>query len=173
MHNIIPFIEGGATHFMHIGKDDLTSSYSKTYFSEIYQTVINSPTNLFNPSLDTNGGEGVQGLVVSYDESLKNRWFDSSFNVLGPDFDNRSDNYAISGGEGDAMWTNGDREGAIYSSHSNSRARGHVSPQVQWGFKGKDNSQQVYSCSPLDVGTYCRSDLGHPPSKPINLMFVR
>ncbi len=177
--DLVPFIENGATLLMHVGKPDDgatdTSTYVHLYFSEIYQAVLSNPTNIFNTSFDTNSGEGVAGTPVSGVSAIrKDRWFESDMSVMTV-FDTDGDlsnNYRIDGGEGDAMFTNGNREGAVYCSGSTSNTEGHGDPKVQWGFAGKDGSSQGYGAS-MHVGTHCTSNLSCAPVNPINLMFIR
>ena len=174
--DIRPLIANGATHFMHASLNAGSSSYERLYYSEIYQVVRDNPDYIFNPSFDTNEGEGVAGSVVhGWSSTLKNRWFNSSWNTL-PNADlygSEDDNYRLNGGEGRAMFTNGDREGAIYSSHNSSDCHGHNSPYIQWGFYGRDGSQQRYGVdTPQHVGTACNSS-GCNPENRFNLMFIR
>lgn len=176
--DIRPFVTNGATMLMHVGKDDNSLSYKYTYFSEIYQSVIDNPNNIFNPQLDTNKTELISGNVVNSSISLKNRWFTADqankLVVLSTtDLQGTASDYRLDQGEGLAMWTNGAREGAVYSSHNSVTATGHHSPAVQWGFRGKDGSQQIYENSVKHhVGTYMRG-LVYEPLSIINLMFVR
>ncbi len=177
--DIAPFISNGATHFMHVGTTSGSVSYDRTYFSEIYQAVIDVPENIFELKFDTNDSENVTGTSRNWSATLKNRWYDSDFSVMTNTQSNRiinNDNSkrAIDGGEGQGMWTNGSREGALYSSGvNNTSIMGHINPKVQWGFIGKDGTQQRYG-GLIHVGTYCRNDLNVcvPPSR-MNLMFVR
>ncbi len=179
--NIIPLIENGATHFMHVGKanDAATDSttYVRTYFSEIYQVVLDNPSNLFDTSLDTSNGAGVAGAVVAWSAINKDRWFESDFSVMTQtDTDGNFYNDRINGGEGEAMFTNGSREGALYSSGTAAtNVTGHSNPKVQWGFYGNDNTQQSYGGTTY-VGTYCNSGLSATQCRPeneINLLFTR
>lgn len=179
--NIIPVIENGATHFMHVGKpnDAATNSttYSRLYFSEIYQAVIDNPNNLFDPDLDSDNGAGLIGAVVAWDNVKKDRWFESDFTVMTQtDTDTNFYNNRIDGGEGNAMFTNGSREGALYSSGTAAaNVTGHSNPKVQWGFYGKDGTQQTYGGTTY-IGTYCNAGLAATqcePENPINLLFVR
>jgi len=174
-HNMIPFVEQGATHLMHVGKADGVSAYVRTYFSEIYQAVIDTPNNLFNSSLDTNDNAGLSGTIVSgTNATLKNRWFESDFSVMTIfESDGGGTNvFRINGGEGDAMFINGDREGALYGTAASSGASGHGNPKVQWGFRGQDSSQQSYGGN-IHIGTRCSSGGSCAPESRINLMFIR
>ncbi len=177
--DMVPFIQNGATMLMHVGKgnDAATdsSTYVYTYFSEIYQVVLDSPTNLFNVALDTNLGDGVAGTPVNGMSAVrKDQWFEADMSVMTVwDTDgNTANSYRIDGGEGDAMFTNGDREGALYCSGSTSNTAGHGNPKVQWGFAGNDGSAQSYGGT-IHVGTHCASALSCGPANPINLMFIR
>ncbi len=177
--DMVPFIENGATLLMHVGKADDgatdSSTYVHLYFSEIYQAVLSNPTNIFNTSFDTNSGEGVAGTPVSGVSAVrKDRWFEADMTLMTV-FDTDGDlsnDYRINGGEGDAMFTNGNREGAVYCSGSTSNTEGHGDPKVQWGFAGKDGTSQGYGAN-MHVGTHCTSNLSCGPVNPINLMFIR
>jgi len=177
-----PFVTSGATHIMHVGKtnDAATdsSTYVRVYFSDVYQSVIDDPNNLFNSTLDTNDPEAVSGTVVAGVSALrKDRWYEDDFSVMTA-FDSTGStttNFRIDGGEGAAMFTNGSREGAVYCSGSAATAVGHASPKVQWGFVGKDGTTQIYGGSTF-IGTYCHPSLGAAQCQPesqINMMFVR
>ncbi len=177
--DMVPFIQNGATHLMHVGKADDAASDSSTYlhlyFSEIYQSVLTTPTNIFNNTLDTNSGDGVSGAIVNGMSAVrKDQWFEADFSVMTAwDTDGSTANsYRIDGGEGSAMFTNGDREGAVYCTGVNNSATGHSNPKVQWGFAGKDGTGQSYGGT-IHVGTNCKSDLSCGPANQINLMFIR
>ena len=171
--DIRPFIVNGASELMHIGKSDNTNIYTETFFSEIYQSVLDNPDNLFNPALDSTNGATVIGQVVGFDANLKNRFFDKDM-VLLPDNDLQGEvsDYRINGGEGNGMWTNGGREGAVYCSHSSKDLKGHFSPYIQWTFTSLDGNQPKYLYNvPHRVGTHAQGT--YPPKEQINLMFVR
>lgn len=177
--DIRPFVTNGATHFMHVGKtnDAATDSttYVRFYFSDIYQAVIDTPANLFDSSLDTNASEGLSGTDVSPTSAVrKDHWYEADFSVMTAwDSDgSTSTPHRIDGGEGDAMFTNGNREGAVYCSGSVAGLGGHTNPKVQWGFRGKDGTQQSYGGT-IFIGTYCSSGFSCAPESAINMMFVR
>ncbi len=177
--DIAPFISNGATHLMHVGTASGSTSYDRVYFSEIYQVVLDNPDNIFELSFDTNNSESIVGSATNWSATLKNRWFESDFTLMTNTQvrgGNGNSQRAIDGGEGRGMWTNGSREGALYSSGvgTNGGINGHTSPKVQWGFVGKDNTQQNY-IGETHIGTYCRynSRLECVPSSRMNLMFVR
>lgn|GEM_PF-2242324 len=175
-----PFVKGGATHLMHVTTDSGDTNYTRTYFSEIYLSIRLVPENIFNNSLDTNNSESVAGGVVSWSASYNNQWFESNFSLMTNSQTTGavgSANSAIEGGEGSAMFTNGSREGALYSSGvgTSGTVQGHTNPKVQWGFRGKDGTQQTYG-GDTDVGTYCSSALTATACMPLsrmNFMFVR
>jgi hypothetical protein len=176
--NFIPFIENGATMLMHIAKPNDgaidSSTYVHRYYSEIYQSVIDDPTRIFDPSLDTDSG-GVVGSVVDGTSAIRrDRWFESDMTLMTVyDTDGDTSNrYRISGGEGLAMWTNGNREGAVYCTAATSNAEGHGDPKVNWGFVGLDGDTQGYGGT-TNVGTHCSSGLSCAPAEDINLMFIR
>ncbi len=172
--SLVPFITNGGTHLMHISTASGSTSYTRTYFSEVHQVVIDAPGNIFDPSLDTNSGEGVSGAVTFLTAVLKNRWYESDFTLMtNSDTTSVRVPTSLNGGEGNAMFNNGGREGAVYTSGTGSNSTGHQNPKVQWGFRGKDGTQQAYGGS-THVGTFCHTDLsGCTPSERMNLMFIR
>ena len=177
--NMVPFIQNGATMLMHVGKPDDgatdSSTYARVYFSDIYQAVIDTPTNIFNQSLDTDAAEPVSGTIVNgFSAVRKDRWYEADMTEMTvEDTDGDTANsYRIDGGEGDAMFTNGSREGALYCTGASSSADGHGDPKVQWGFQGKDGSSQTYGGT-IYIGTHCSSALACAPENPINMMFIR
>ena len=177
--SMIPLIQNGATTLMHVGKPDDavtdSSTYARVYFSDIYQAVLDTPTNIFDSALDSNNGAGTIGAVVNgMDATRKDRWYESDMSLMTA-FDttgSTSNSYRIDGGEGNAMFNNSSREGAVYCSGATSNTQGHGDPKVQWGFFGADGSNQSYGGT-IYVGTHCNSSLACPPENPINMMFVR
>lgn len=178
--DIRPFIKGGATHFMHVTTAPGSSSYTHTYFSDIYISTRILPDNLFDPNLDTNDAEAISGSAGAWSSGSGTNWYESDFSLMSNSQTSGSvgsANTAIFGGEGNAMWTNGSREGAVYSSGVSTAGGldGHTNPKVQWGFLGKDGTQQTYGGT-IHVGTYCNSGLTAGECQPVsrmNLMFVR
>ena len=179
--DIRPFVRAGATHFMHVGTESGETNYTHTYFSDIDISVRTMPANLFNSNFDSNANENVQGSITPWSEGIGNRWYESDFSVMlntqSTGASNGSSMQSISGGEGLSMFTNGSREGALYSSGvaTSGSVEGHSDPKVNWGFRGKDGSQQVYGGN-THVGTFCNPSLaseGCMPTAQMNLMFVR
>ena len=135
---------------------------------------------MFDTNLDSNDREGIQGQVTPWSSQLKNQWFESDFSVMTNSQTQGSagsSNQALSGGEGSAMFTNGDRNGAVYSSGVSTAGNGdgHSDPKVQWGFIGKDGSLQDYG-GEINVGTYCNRNLNSNDCRPkaqMNLIFIR
>ncbi|MBC77733.1 MAG: hypothetical protein CME64_17135 [Halobacteriovoraceae bacterium] len=174
--NMIPLVENGATHLMHVGTSVGSTSYNHVYFSEIYQSVLDNPSNLFNSDLDTNDGEGVAGSLTGWSAALKNRWYESDFSLMS-NTETRFSSLpnSIVGGEGNAMFNNGDRNGSTFACGVQDTMAGHRDPKVNWGFRGKDGSQQMYGGT-INVGTYCNSALDPndcEPASRMNLMFIR
>ena len=149
--NVIPIITAGATMFMHTSMNIFDNSYKYIYFSEIYQTILDNPTNIFNvATFDTNYvvGGGVVGSVVNGSYILRNRWYDYTMNVSTLDTTLvTSNNYYLNGGEGSAMFTNGGRPGAVYSMINSSDCRSINNTPVLWCFYGKDNTVTDYTAS--------------------------
>ena len=176
--DIRPFIKSGATHFMHVTTASNDSNYTYTYFNDINLFVRMFPDAVFDPSMDSNAGEGVQGSAVSWSETDLNRWYEDDFSIMVNSQTTgsaRKSHQSINGGEGRAMFTNGDREGAVYSSGvaTSGSVEGHSNPKVQWGFKGKDGTTQTYG-GKTHVGTYCNASLAAcTPAARMNFMFVR
>ncbi len=171
--NVIPIIANGSTTFMH-RSIDLTDRYWKhTYFSDIYQVIIDNPENIFDASFDTNDTESVTGIVVGASSSLKNRWYNYNMDYINTyDLQNTSYNYFLNEGEGVAMFTGGSRNGAQYCSHMNSTCDGNGSPHVFWGFYGKDGTTSDFGYTyPMCVGT--ESGATYLPSCRFNFMFIR
>lgn len=174
--DVRPIISAGATMFMHRSADIADTCWKYTYFSDIYQSVLDDPDVLFDAVIyDTNDAEEVTGTVVNgYSSSLKTRWYDKDLTLLTVDLEGIADNYFLYGGEGTAMFTNGSTDGAIYSSHNNSTCDGHNTPPVCWGFYGKDNSvsDYTYGYTTLPrVGTNSGAD--YTVSSRFNFMFIR
>lgn len=205
-------INDGATLLMHSNKADATpedsSSYVRSYWSEIYQDVLDTPANFFDVNLDSIDNAGMAGTPgVRASASLKNRWFQAgtgSFGSLGltnVDIVTRDtphgstgstqDRY-IDGGEGLGMWTQGNREGAMYCSTSSNNNEGHGAPKVIWSFEGLTGTPGVYDVPAYGtsggttrdhVGNPCRNNATGPsdvgagiscgPEAQINLMFIR
>lgn len=171
--NIIPLISAGAKMFMHIGIDIYDTVWKHVYFSEIYQAVIDNPSNIFDPTFDTNTSSRA-GTIVRSSYLLRNRWFDYDMTSTPPpntDFDYVYD-YYLDAGPGQAMFTVNSDTGAIYSSHQNSSCTEAYAPRVLWGFFGKDNSLPTNDRNSKHlVGTYGNST--SPPNCRFNLMFIR
>lgn len=179
--SLIPFIQNGAIRLMHASKPndavENSTTYVDVYFSDIYQDVIDNPTQIFDSAFDTNNGDGVTGAVLSgTDATRKDQWYDSDNTTVLTAWDvgaSAAAPFRIDGGEGQAMFTNGNREGAVYCSGASAGAAGHSNPLVQWGFYGQDGTQQAYGGT-IEIGTFCSSALtGCVPPQPINMMFVR
>ena len=140
-------VSGGATMFMHRSIDMDEPTWKYTHFSDIYQSVLDDPEALFDAATyDTNDADVVVGAVVTgYSHELKNYWYDYDMTSLtSTDLSGASASYRLNGGEGTAMFTNGSRHGALYSSHNGSTCDGHNTPYVCWGFYGKDGSVMDY-----------------------------
>jgi hypothetical protein len=175
-----PFIKGGATHLMHVTTAPGSTAYTHTYFSDISLTTRLLPDSIFDPQLDTNASESVAGSLAPWSDSSKTNWYESDFSVMTNSQTSGSagsSNASISGGEGTAMWTNGSREGAVFCSgvSTSGGLDGHSNPKVQWGFRGKDGTQQTYGGA-THVGTFCGSALGSgqcEPTQRMNLMWIR
>lgn len=170
--NIIPLITAGATMFMHVSLNIGDVAWKHIYFSEIYQAVLDNPSNIFDSSFDTNAGSSA-GTVVRSSYSLKNRWFD--YNMVHPlsatDLSSNLD-YYLDGGPGQAMFTINNDTGASYSSHSGSTCSSSTYTRVFWGFPGKDSSLPSNDNNTKQlVGTYSNST--SPPNCRFNLMFIR
>ncbi len=176
--DIRPFIKSGATHFMHVTTASNDINYTYTYFNDINLYVRMFPDAIFDPDMDSNAGEGVQGSAVSWSESELNLWYEQDFSIMVNSQTSgsaRNSHKSINGGEGRSMFTNGDREGAVYSSGvaTSGSVEGHSNPKVQWGFRGKDGTTQVYG-GRTHVGTYCNASLAAcTPAARMNFMFVR
>jgi len=171
--NIIPIIAAGATMLMHVNMGLHGTVWNNIYFSEIYQVVLDNPDNIFNISFDTNyvSGGGVIGSVVQGSSTLKNRWLDNSMSVMSSSYSGTY-NYYLNGGEGNAMFTNGGRPGAVYSTFNDPDCRGLRDPTVVWGFYGKDGTFMDYSTGTPLVGTNMRTS-DSPPLYRFNFMFIR
>ncbi|MBV5347599.1 hypothetical protein JZU46_05225 [bacterium] len=167
--NIIPIIAAGATMFMHVNMGLFGTTWNNIYFSEIYQVVRDNPNNIFDITFDSNyvTNGGVIGSVVQGSEALKNRWFDYNMSLMSGIYA-----YYLNGGEGNAMFTNGGRPGAVYSTFTESDCRGLRDPVVVWGFYGKDSTFMDYSSGTPMVGTNMRTS-DSPPIYRFNFMFIR
>lgn len=176
--DIRPFIKAGATHFMHVTTASNDINYTYTYFSDIDLVTRMYPDSIFDASMDTNSGEGVQGTAVDWSETYSNQWYESDFSLMTNSQTTGSvqnSHRSISGGEGAAMFTNGNREGAVFCSGvaTSGSVEGHSNPKVQWGFVGKDGTTQSYGGA-THVGTYCNTSLNEcEPASQMNFMFVR
>ena len=177
---------------MHVGANPNYRNYNRVLFSEIYQSVRDNPTDVFDPAYDTNAEEPLVSAVLRWNDvgavEHKARWFssvgpmDAPAYVLFSPLDRINDevrDYYLDpqAGEGRGMWTNGSREGAVYASHGHMAGIGHGSPWVNWGFRGRDGSQMDYGSSNIGVvGTHCREPSLAPDCAPdyrMNYMFVR
>ncbi|MBX2798920.1 MAG: hypothetical protein KTR31_14685 [Myxococcales bacterium] len=174
-----PFVANGATHLLHATLDDTDKTYQYAYLSEIYATVRANPDWLFDvEQFDTNNEEALLGTPVQWSEEAANRWFEEDLSVMtATDTSGQARTAVISGGEGDAMLTNGSRDGAIYSSGTgnNDNVEGTGNPKVYWGFYGQDGTQGNYGGATY-VGTYCNAALGPDGCESAgtyNVMFVR
>ena len=81
-----------------------------------------------------------------------------------------------------AMWTNVNREWAVYASSTNINLAWHWAPHVNWWFFWDDNTQQTYWTTawyPMMVWSYCRVksladvDWSCWLTHRLNLMFIR
>lgn len=170
--DIRTIIANGATTFMHVsmGTDDRTWKY--TYFSDIYQVIRDNPDNLFNPSFDTNVGQGCTGTLVNKSSAEKTLWYDYDMSILTSySLYNQSYNYCLSGGEGDGHFSIGAQPGAVYASHPSSDTATN-NDYVLWGFYGKDNTVPASTFSyPMHVGT--AKGVDYLPSCRFNFIFIR
>lgn len=173
--NVIPIIAAGATMFMHVSIDLYGAMWKYVYFSEIYQVISDNPNNIFNTSFDTNyvSGGGVAGASVQGSFILKNRWFDYNMDIITTAANGTFLGYYLSGSEGDAMFTNGGRPGAVYSAFNGSDMRDTPYPTVMWGFYGKDGSVTDYASGRALVGTNIRNTSEYKPNCRFNFMFIR
>ncbi|MDD3302860.1 MAG: fibrinogen-like YCDxxxxGGGW domain-containing protein, partial [Candidatus Gracilibacteria bacterium] len=191
--NAMPLIDNGATMFMHVSLEVGDTLYQEVFFSDIYRTVQANSSLLFDPSLDTNSSThtGTITTVYNYTSSMgatdKTRWYDSNMNIM-PDYDQKASTACqsyyndLSQSWSSAMWSNTDREGAVYCSCAGISLTGHNVPHVNWGFVGDDNTQQIYGTDngyPLKVGTYCATKSNADSTGScgvlhrLNLMFIR
>ena len=170
--NIIPLISAGANMFMHVSLEVGDTVWKHIYFSEIYQAVLDNPSNIFDSYYDTNTGTSL-GSIVRSSPILRNRWFDYSMSHPIPSTTlEYVQDYYLNGGPGTAMFTVNTDTGASYSSHNNTSCTAAYNPIVFWGFVGKDSSLPTNNNPTKQlVGTY--SSAASPPNSRFNLMFIR
>ncbi len=172
--NVTPIIADGAIHFMHRSVDSSDRYWKHTYFSDVYQAVRENPENIFDTSFDTNDPDAVSGALSAKSSAQHTLWYDNEFNTLSSyTLGNNSYNYCLIGGEGDAMFSVGSRNGSTYASHPSS-STGTSDDHVWWGFYGKDGSVPndfTYTYAPR-VGTH-RQPSAYPPACRFNFMFIR
>jgi hypothetical protein len=195
--NVRDMVANGNYVLMHVSKN--SSPWTNSWdlgpiFSTIFTTIRSNPDRLWDGTYDTrssrsgtvsnlNSGTAVQDGAEWYRSIQENA---SSWTVDPYSGDDTSTGYngwpgtgtqtalqyfiRDNSGEGRGQWSNGAREGAVYTSGADSNCGGHGSPKVQWGWRdGSDNSPQSYGHGSYCIGTQCPT----APRFRMNYMFIR